>query len=89
MEFEFNPEKSDANKDKHGIDFFEAQRLWGDPDHLVIPAKTVDEPRFFAIGNIQGKYWSAIFTYRGERIRIISVHRSRKEEIDLYEDQRI
>jgi hypothetical protein len=85
MEFEFDPEKSEKNKEKHGIDFYEAQALWDDPDLIEIPAKTTDEPRFMVIGRITGTYWSGIMTYRGGRIRIISVRRSREEEIEIYE----
>ncbi|MBZ5537291.1 MAG: BrnT family toxin [Acidobacteriia bacterium] len=85
MEFEFDPQKSRANQAKHGIDFVEAQKLWEDSAVLEIPARTDDEPRFVVIGKIQDACWSAIITYRGERIRIISVRRSRKEEEDLYE----
>jgi len=87
MDFEFNSEKSNSNKKKHGIDFTEAQALWEDPDFIEIPAETNDEPRFVIIGQIAGKYWSAIVTYRGERTRIISVRRSRKKEIDIYEGE--
>ena len=85
MEFEFGPKKSEANKRRHGIDFVEAQVLWGDPDLVEIPVKTSDEPRFLVIGKISDKLWSGIITYRSERMRIISVRRSRKEEVDLYE----
>ena len=85
MEFEFDPNKSGSNKKKHGIDFVEAQALWDDLDLIEIPARTSDEPRFVVIGKISGKYCSAVITYRGEKIRIISVRRSRKEEIDIYE----
>ena len=85
MEFDFDPDKNLANKQKHGIDFIEAQLLWEDPDRIEIPARTLDEPRFFIVGKIAGKHWSAVFTYRGQQIRIISVRRSRKEEIELYE----
>jgi uncharacterized protein len=85
MEFEFDPEKSDNNKKNHGIDFYEAQTLWDDPDLIEIPVKTSDEPRFLVIGKISGKHWSGVITYRGEQIRIISVRRSRKEEVDIYE----
>lgn len=85
MEFEFDPAKSDGNKKKHGIDFDEAQALWNDPDLIEIPVKTSDEPRFLAIGKISGMHWSGIITYRNGTIRIISVRRSRKEEVDLYE----
>ncbi len=85
MEFEFDPEKSVLNKEKHGIDFLEAQALWDDPDIIEIPAKTTDEERYLVIGKISGKYWSAVITYRGVKIRIISVRRSRKEEVEIYE----
>ena len=85
MEFEFDEQKSKANKTKHGIDFVEAQELWKDPDLLEIPARTEDEPRRILIGKIGEKHWSAVITYRGERTRIISVRRSRKEERELYE----
>jgi uncharacterized DUF497 family protein len=52
MEFEFDPGKNDNNKEKHGIDFYQAQALWDDPDLIEIPAKTTDEPRFMVIGKI-------------------------------------
>jgi hypothetical protein len=85
MAFEFDPRKSRANLAKHGIDFVEAQRLWDDPDLLEIPAKTEDEPRWVVVGRISSKHWSAVITYRGESLRIISVRRSRTEEVALYE----
>jgi uncharacterized DUF497 family protein len=89
MPFEFDRRKSLSNKSKHGIDFIEAQALWDDPDRLVIPARTVDEPRVMMIGYLAGTVWSGIFTIRDENIRIISVRRSRKEENELYESERI
>lgn len=85
MEFEFDREKSASNKQKHGIDFYEAQALWDDPDFIEIPVKASDEPRTLVIGKISGKHWSAVITYRSENIRIISVRRARREEVDLYE----
>ena len=87
MEFEFDQNKSDSNKHKNGIDFYEAQKLWDDSYFIEIPVKTSDESRFLVIGKISEKYWSGIITYRDEKIRIISVRRSRKEEIDIYESQ--
>lgn len=84
-QFEFDAEKSAQNKEKHGIDFLEAQFLWDDPDLLEIPANTEDEARYVVIGMIGLKHWSGIVTYRNHNIRIISVQRSRIEEVDLYE----
>lgn len=85
MKFEFDINKSKHNKEKHGIDFIEAQALWDDPDFIEIPARTSDESRVVVIGKIAQKYWSGIISYRGENIRIISVRRSRPEEVDIYE----
>ena len=85
MEFEFDPSKSERNREKHGIDFVDAQLLWLDDMLLEIPARTSDEPRFLTIGKIGDKHWSAVVTYRQDRIRIISVRRSRTEEVEIYE----
>jgi len=85
MVFEFDSLKSELNKGKHGIDFTAAQQLWGDPGRVVIPARTSDEPRYLLIGMVSGKCWSAVFTLRGEAVRIISVRRSRPEEVEIYE----
>jgi len=85
MEFELDPGKSDRNLAKHGIDFIEAQRLWNDQNLLEIPARIEDEPRFIIIGQIDARHWSAVITYRSDDIRIISVRRSREEEVVLYE----
>jgi uncharacterized DUF497 family protein len=83
--FEFDEPKSQANLAKHGIDFVEAQLLWLDPNLIEIPARTDDEPRFLIVGRIGKKHWSAVITYRADAIRIISVRRSRSEEVELYE----
>jgi len=85
VEFEFDEAKSRRNRDKHGIDFVEAQIIWLDSMLIEIPAKTEDEARYLVVGKIAGAHWSAVITYREERIRIISVRRSRREEIEIYE----
>jgi uncharacterized DUF497 family protein len=85
MDFEFDPGKSLRNKKKHGIDFYEAQALWDDPEIIEIPVKIIDEPRYLVIGKIAGKHWSGVITYRNKNLRIISVRRSRKEEVEIYE----
>lgn len=84
-DFEFDTLKSTLNLEKHGIDFVDAQELWSDPNLIEIPANTSDEPRFLVIGIIDNKHWSAVITYRVKNIRIISVRRSRKKEVDFYE----
>ena len=83
--FEFDPAKSAENLAKHGIDFEAAQAIWLDPRRIEVPARTTDEPRWMLIGQIEGRCWSAVVTYRGERVRVISVRRAREGEVAIYE----
>ena len=56
---------------------------------MEIPARTTDEPRWLLVGKIDQKHWSAVITRRAENIRLISVRRSRDEEVAIYESQGI
>ncbi|WP_416358354.1 BrnT family toxin [Aureimonas phyllosphaerae] len=87
MRFEYDPEKSISNLAKHGIDFDEAKRLWDDPRLFVFKVQTENELRLIGIGRIGDLDWSAIFTPRNGGIRLISVRRSRKLEVERYEGQ--
>lgn len=84
MDFEFDPQKSETNKAKHGIDFVEAQALWKSK-HVLLGAKDALEKRYMVIGRSGSEHWSAIITYRGGTIRIISVRKSTLSEIETYE----
>lgn len=86
MKFEYDSNKSEVNKEKHGIGFDEAQQLWFDENLLEAPLYFPDEIRFLCIGKIGEKYWSAVITYRSNVIRIISVGRSRYVEVEYYEN---
>jgi len=89
MNFEYDINKSSSNKIKHGIDFEEAKKLWKDPHAFEIPSlNSKDEDRFLVLGQIDSKNYTAIITYRGINIRIISVRRSRVKEVKLYESIR-
>ena len=87
--FEFDPNKSKANKLKHGIDFYMARRLWKDPRRIEIPARWVDESRFLIIACLEKDIWSAIYTVRNKRIRIISVRKARDNEKEIYHSSRV
>jgi uncharacterized DUF497 family protein len=89
MRFEFDGHKSASNRVKHGIDFLAAQALWDDPDRIEIPARTEDEPRFMVIGRSGSRVWSAVITYRGETVRIISVRPASRKEVEVYEGEGI
>jgi len=84
MTFEYDPQKSHTNKQKHGIDFEEAQLLWLDYNRSEIPARTTGEIRKVLIAKLNEEIWSAVFTMREGAIRIISVRRSRKNEKEIY-----
>jgi uncharacterized DUF497 family protein len=85
MKFKFDATKSMSNLTKHGIGFNDAKHAWKDPKLLLVRATRVIEERWIAIASLKGKHWSVVFTYRDERIRIISARRSRAREIALYE----
>jgi uncharacterized DUF497 family protein len=78
--FEYDSDKSAGNRAKHGIDFEEAWQLW-DGAHVEFPLPYAVEQRFMVTGRLDRKFWSATITYRHEKIRIISVRRSRQKEI--------
>jgi uncharacterized DUF497 family protein len=86
LRFEFDTAKSAANKAKHGIDFEEAQAIWDDRGFSVLRSRHESEERFEVVGRIAGRTWTAVITMRGERVRIISVRRSRDKEVKLYEE---
>ena len=73
--FEFDSAKSQANLAKHGIDF----------DAIEAPARADGEQRFLVVGKIGDRAWTAVITHRGEAVRIISIRRSRTEEVRRYE----
>jgi hypothetical protein len=84
MDFEFDPARSLANKDKHGLDFEEAQAIWRDDDRLEVSARLVGESRFLTIGRIGQKLWTAVWTWRGPKVRLISARRARDAEVENY-----
>jgi hypothetical protein len=88
MKFEWDPQKSRTNRFKHKIDFESAKSLWEDPDRIEIRAPYPIENRYILVGKIGKQVWSAVYTLRGEAIRIISVRRSKKQEMKLYEQEK-
>jgi len=83
--FEFDRNKSNLNLQKHGIDFVSAQKLW---ENKIVQLKVTEFPeeRYLNFGILDGKHWTAVITYRGMNIRIISVRRSAKKEAKYYEN---
>ena len=89
MIFEWDFRKSTVNRSKHGIDFETAKALWLDENRIEIEAPHPIKERRILIAQLHGKLWTAVYTIRGESvIRIISVRRSRRKEVALYEKER-
>lgn len=86
-QFEWDSNKAAENKAKHGITFVEAQELWADVRALTIAVDSLEhgEPRWFKIGKAKGKVWRAVYTMRGEKVRLISCHLAKKKFKEAYE----
>ena len=86
MEFEYDINKSAANKKKHGVTLEEAKALWAG-DNVILPAITKGEQRYMIMGKIGPNLYSCIFTTRREKIRIISCRRIRDKERRIYHEK--
>lgn len=82
MEFEFDPGKDEANRFKHGLRLAFGLRVFDDPFHVLTPTVRIgdEEERWKAVGCIDGKLYTAVHVWRGDRIRLISVRRSNAGE---------
>jgi uncharacterized DUF497 family protein len=88
VEFDYDQNKSERNHAKHGLDFEQAKVLWSDPKRVEFVARFSDEPRLGLVGKLGDKLWTAIFTTRENRTRLISVRRAREHEEALYNNSR-
>ncbi len=88
MPFEWYDQKSLINREKHGIDFETATSLWLDHERVEVELTFPDERRWALIAKVRDKTWTAIYTVRGETIRLISVRRARPKEVRLYEEKK-
>ncbi|MBI5202390.1 MAG: BrnT family toxin [Elusimicrobia bacterium] len=85
LAFEFDPDKSKANRIKHGVDLGWARRLWG-VRHVVFPTREVSgERRSVIVARVGALCYAAIFTKRGETVRLISCRRAGPKLETLYE----
>lgn len=82
--FEFDPDKNDANRRKHGIGLDEFRGFDSDPDVIQDVRRDYGEQRFSAFGKIGGIPYSLVYTPRGDRLRLISFRRARREELERH-----
>ena len=83
MDIEFDENKSISNEQKHGINFHDAKKMW-DEGIIAFAVDYREEQRELHIGRIDGTIWTAIITYRNNKLRIISFRRSRPNEKEFY-----
>lgn len=78
MLVDYDPEKDEANRAKHGVPLIFGVRVFANPEHVVLASfRPVDgEDRYKAIGQVEGRLWTAVYVERGQAIRLISVRRS-------------
>lgn len=90
-EFEWDDAKAASNEAKHAISFPIAVRVFEDADCLVVDASHLDdgEPRLKAVGVIQERLITVVFTLRGNLCRIISARRSNGKEERSYGNRSI
>lgn len=88
MRLEFDPDKEAINLAKHGVDFSTVQKVFQDPQRMIVPNEThsSDEPRFYAVGHDGYGVLTVRFTLRGDAIRVIGAGYWRKQK-KAYEDQ--
>jgi uncharacterized protein len=86
MRFEFDPEKDDANRGKHGVSLSFGARVFQDADYLLIPTFREEdgEDRYKVIGMVDGTFWTAVHVRHGDTVRFISVRRSNDGEEKQY-----
>jgi uncharacterized DUF497 family protein len=85
VNFEWGERKRRSNLEKHDLDFLDASAVFEEP-HLVIPSPHQSEERFLAIGLLEGRYVTVVYTVRAKAIRVISFRRARHEERQKYQD---
>jgi uncharacterized DUF497 family protein len=88
MEFEWDNDKADRNRSKHGVLFQDAATVFGDPLSVTYydPDHSDEEDRFITIGHANsGQLLIVSHTDREDRIRIISARRATRKEKKAYE----
>ena len=77
MTFEWDEAKRLINLVKHHLDFRDAPIVFDGRSAVPVPATRIDEARFVSIAPIGGKFYTVVWTWRGNSRRIISFRRAR------------
>ncbi len=89
MEFDWDPVKAAGNLKKHGVDFADAVSALYDDLAVTVRDDDADEQRFVTMGlDALGRLLVVVYTWRDERLRIISARRATSGERRRYESER-
>jgi uncharacterized DUF497 family protein len=87
MDFEWDSTKEKANREKHGVDFRMAAKVFLDPYVIEFDDRdAADELRFNAIGLVDGRMLFVTYTIRDTVIRIISARGAEPHEKRKYHE---
>ena len=85
VEFEWDIKKALSNLKKHGIDFADAVQVLEDEKAITITDEYYDGERFVTIGmDVLGRILVIVYTWRRDRIRLISARKATAKEINQY-----
>jgi hypothetical protein len=88
MDFEWDPQKASINARKHGVQFVDAQDVFEDDRAILLSGEREGEERWIAIGSdLRGRILVVVFTYREERIRLVSARRATPYERRQYKGE--
>jgi len=87
MEIRWDPEKAEANFQKHKIRFSDAEFVLFDPMTLTIEDQIINqEQRFLSVGSdALGRILVIVYTYDANAIRLISARKATPKERKYYE----
>ena len=89
MDFEWDNAKAQANLRKHGVDFADAATVFEDEAALTVPDAGTNEERYATLAaDALGRVLVVAYTWRGDRLRIISARKASPSERRAYGEQR-
>ena len=86
--YEWDQAKARGNRIKHGIAFADTFAVFEDPNALTLDQVVGGEKRHVTTGmDAFGLVLVVVYTWRGERIRIISARKATRSEVGQYESE--
>jgi uncharacterized DUF497 family protein len=87
--FEWDEAKNQVNREKHGVSFYEAQKVFLDKNRVIAQdlEHSEGENRYYCFGEVDGGIMTVRFTYRANKIRIIGAGYWRKGK-KIYENEK-